>query len=48
MASKDSMMSKQGTSGKHVTVIPQKLEMIRRLESDESHGVIMVAYNIWS
>jgi hypothetical protein len=32
------MMSKQGTAGKrnHVTLIPQKLEIIRRFESGES------------
>jgi hypothetical protein len=39
MASKDPKMSRQGTAGKkkHVTLmIPQKLEIIRRLESDES------------
>jgi hypothetical protein len=36
MASKDPKVSKQGTTGKrkHVTLmIPQKLEIIRRLES---------------
>jgi hypothetical protein len=39
MASKDTKMSKQHTAAKrkHVTlIIPQKLEMIRRLESGET------------
>jgi hypothetical protein len=42
MASKDTRMSKQGTAGKrkHVT-IPQKIEIIRRLESGKSkRGVV--------
>jgi len=44
-------MSKQGAAGKrkHVTLtIPQKLEIIRRLESGESRSVVMAAYNIGS
>jgi DDE superfamily endonuclease./Tc5 transposase DNA-binding domain./CENP-B N-terminal DNA-binding domain. len=44
-------MSKQGTAGKrkHVTLtIPQKLEIINRLESGESRSVVMAAYNIGS
>jgi hypothetical protein len=47
--SKDSKMSKQGTSGKreHVTVtIYQKLEIIRRLECGKSISVVMASHNI--
>ena len=42
ITSKDPKMSKQGTAGKrkHITsVIPQKLEIIRRLESSTSHNM---------
>jgi hypothetical protein len=41
-------MSKEGAAGKrkHVTItISQKLEIIRRFKSGESHSVIMAAYN---
>jgi hypothetical protein len=44
-------MSKQGTAvkRKHITLtIPQKLEIISRLESGESRSVVMAAYNIGS
>jgi hypothetical protein len=47
MALKDPKMSKQGTAGKrqHVTLIPQKLEIIRRLENGENQGEGMASYN---
>jgi hypothetical protein len=51
MASKDVKMSKQFAAGKtkHVTLmIPQKHEIIRRLESGESCSVIMAAHNTGS
>jgi hypothetical protein len=50
MVSKDLRMSKQGTAGKrkHVTLIPQKLETCRRLESGLSCIVIVAAYDIGS
>ena len=41
-------MSKEGATGKgkHVTaVIPQKLEIIQKFDSGESHSVIMAAYS---
>jgi hypothetical protein len=44
-------MSKRGTAGKrrHVTLmIPQKLEVIRRLESHESVSVVTASYIIGS
>jgi len=42
-------MSSHSTAGKkkHVpSTIPQKFEIIRRLESDKSQSVIQAAYNI--
>jgi hypothetical protein len=51
MASEDLNMSKPGTAGegKHVTLtVPQKLEIIRRLESDESQREGMALYSIGS
>jgi hypothetical protein len=42
-------MSSHSTAGKtkHVPlIIPQKLEIIRRLESDKSRSVVQAAYNI--
>jgi hypothetical protein len=48
VVSKDHKMRKQGTTGKqkHVTLItPQKLEVIRRLESDKSLNVVRTVYN---
>jgi hypothetical protein len=47
MASKDPQMSKQETPGKrkHVTLmIPQKLYIIRGLESSESRSVVMASH----
>jgi hypothetical protein len=41
-------MSKEGATGKrkHVTVvIPQKIEVIWKFDSGESHSMIMAAYN---
>lgn len=49
MASNHSKMSSHSTAGKmkHVLLtIPQKLEIIRRLESDKSRSVVQAAYNI--
>jgi hypothetical protein len=51
IASKDPTMIKQGTVGmwKHVTLMmPQKREIIWRLESGESWNVFMAVYNIGS
>jgi hypothetical protein len=41
-------MSKQGNAGKrkHVSMIPQKLEIIRGLESGKNQRVVMASYNI--
>jgi hypothetical protein len=42
-------MCKQGTAGKrkHVTLtVPQKLEIIRRLENSESQREVMASYDI--
>jgi hypothetical protein len=47
MASKDPKVSKQGTADKrtHVTLmIPQKLEIIRRLETDKSQSVVNIGW----
>ena len=49
MASKDPKMSKQGTSGKrkHVTLmIPEKLKIIRILETGKRYIVVMASYSI--
>jgi hypothetical protein len=41
------MVSKNPKLHKHVTLtIPQKLDIIRRLESGRSHNVIVASYNI--
>jgi hypothetical protein len=51
MASKDPQISKHGTAGnwKHVTLmIPQKLEITKRLESGESRSVVMASYKTGS
>jgi hypothetical protein len=51
MVSEDPKMSKQGTAGKRKCItltIPQKLEIITRLESGESRSVVTVSYNISS
>jgi hypothetical protein len=48
MASEDLKMSKQGTAGKkkHRTlIIPQKVEIIRRLEGGKSCSVVMASCN---
>ena len=48
MASEAPKVSKQGTAGKrkHVTLIPQKPEIIRRLESDDNQREVVTSYNI--
>jgi hypothetical protein len=49
MASEDPKLSKQGTADKkkHVTLmIPQKPEIIRRLESDDSQREVVTLCNI--
>jgi hypothetical protein len=49
MASKNPKMSIQGTNGKgkYVTLmIPQKLEIMRRLEYDKSQREVMASCNI--
>jgi hypothetical protein len=49
MASKDSKMSNHYAAGKknHRTLmIPQKCEIIRRLESNNRHSVVTISYNI--
>jgi len=49
MASEDPKMSKQGTAGKrkHVTLmIPEKLKIIRMLETGKRCIVVMVSYSI--
>jgi hypothetical protein len=51
MASEDPKMSKQHTAGKrkHTSLtIPQKPDIIRKLESGKNRRVIMVSYNISS
>jgi hypothetical protein len=52
MASEGPKMSDQNTAGKrrHVTLtIPQRLEIIRWLEGDESRRAVTASYNIgWS
>jgi hypothetical protein len=51
MASEDPNLNKQGTAGRrqHVTLmIPQKLEIISRLESGKSQSVVVNSYNIGS
>lgn len=49
MSSKDFRLSKQGTAGKPMTLmISRTLKVIRRLESDESHSVFMVACKVLS
>lgn len=48
MASKDSRMSKQGPAGKRkntTLTVPQKVEIIRRLESANSFCVVMGSCN---
>jgi len=49
MTSNHSKMSSHRTAGKkkHVPLtIPQKFEIIRRLETDKSQSVVQAAYNI--
>jgi hypothetical protein len=49
MTSNHSKMSSHSTAGKtkHVPLtLPQKLEIIRRPESDKSRSVVQAAYNI--
>ena len=43
-------MSKHSTAGKrkHVTLIPQKLEIIKRLESGKSQSVVRTSHSIGS
>jgi hypothetical protein len=51
MISKDPKISKRGTPGnrKHITLmIPQKLKIIRLLESGKSQRVVMASHNIGS
>jgi hypothetical protein len=51
MASEDPKMSEQGTASKrkHVTLLfSQKLEIIRRLGSDESQNVFMASHSMES
>jgi hypothetical protein len=50
VASKDPKMSKQDTGGKwkHVTLIPQKLEIITRIESGRSQSVVIASHSIGS
>jgi hypothetical protein len=48
MALKDSCMSKQGSAGKRkntTLTVPQKVEIIRRLESAKSFYVVTISYN---
>jgi hypothetical protein len=49
VALKDLKKSKQGTFGKrnHITLtIPQKVEIIRKLEKGENLSMVMALYNI--
>jgi hypothetical protein len=49
MAFKDLKKSKQGTFGKrnHITLmIPQKVEIIRKLERGENRSMVVASYNI--
>jgi hypothetical protein len=50
MTSSDKKMSKQGTAGKrkYVTLIAQKLEIIRRLKRGRSLSVVVTCYDIES
>jgi hypothetical protein len=48
MTLKNPKMSKHSTAGKrkHVTLIPQKLEIIKRLESGKSQSVVRTSHSI--
>jgi hypothetical protein len=50
MTSWDKKMSKQGTAGKrkYVTLIAQKLEIIRRVKRGRSLSVVVTCYDIGS
>jgi hypothetical protein len=50
MASGNQKRSKQGTAGKkkHITLILQKLEIIRRLEHGKSRSIVISSYNTGS